>query len=170
VFPGTAELMTPFFFVFNKPYSDELRVAGARAFHRWAADFLAPAKGRLIGTAEPGPIIGDEAIKELRFAADHGLRGVYLPGSVESKALPPLTDRYFERFWAACDDMQLVLTVHVGWGEAQGNYLNVLEQIKKVQSKLKAEGKEEWTSVKLGKRPWGPWMSKPHPKPRRGTP
>jgi predicted TIM-barrel fold metal-dependent hydrolase len=141
--PGTQESTMPFFYVFNRSYPDELRLAGSRAYHRWAADFIAPSKGRLIGTADPGVAIDDATIRELSFVAERGFGGVYLPNHVQNKALPPLIDPYFERFWAACNDLSLVLTIHVGWGQPQGNYLDVISQIQKTQKKLEAEGHEK---------------------------
>jgi hypothetical protein len=45
--PATQCATLPFFFVVNKPRPPEVRAAGARAYHRWLADFMGlPRHGR----------------------------------------------------------------------------------------------------------------------------
>lgn len=132
VHPASQCATLPFFFVVNKPRSPEIRAAGQRAYHRWLADFMSRADGRLVGIAEPGPCLDmDETVAELRWCADHGYRGVFLPGATADPALPPLSDAYFEPFWAACDELGLVLEVHAGWGQSQERTWELFDMIKK---------------------------------------
>jgi predicted TIM-barrel fold metal-dependent hydrolase len=132
VHPATQCATLPFFFVVNKPRSPEVRAAGQRAYHRWLADFMFRAEGRLVGIAEPGPCLDmNETITELRWCADHGYRGVFLPGATADPALPPLSDPYFEPFWATCDELGLVLEVHAGWGQSQEQTWELFDLIKK---------------------------------------
>jgi predicted TIM-barrel fold metal-dependent hydrolase len=132
VHPASQCATLPFFFVVNKPRSPEIRAAGQRAYHRWLADFMSRADGRLVGIAEPGPCLDmDETVAELRWCADHGFRGAFLPGATADPALPPLSDSYFEPFWAACAELGLVLEVHAGWGQSQERTWELFDMIKK---------------------------------------
>jgi predicted TIM-barrel fold metal-dependent hydrolase len=45
--------------------------------------------------------------------------------------LPPLSDPYFEPYWAACDELGLVLEVHAGWGQSQARTWELFDMIKK---------------------------------------
>jgi predicted TIM-barrel fold metal-dependent hydrolase len=132
VLPGSGWTGTPFFYQFNRVYPDDVRMAGVRAYHRWLADAMVPAKGRLLCTAEPGPARDiNEAISEVRFCAEHGFRGVYVPGQLKVAGAPPIYDPHYEPFWAACNDMGLVLTVHVGFGGEQGPFTDIVKEVKK---------------------------------------
>jgi predicted TIM-barrel fold metal-dependent hydrolase len=141
LYPGANNAMTPFFYPFNKPYPDDVRWAGTKAHHRWLAEVIAPAKGRLIGCAEPGPSLNmDETIDELRFVAERGFRAVFVPGFIRIPALPPLFDRHFEPFWAACNDLGLVLTIHAGWNGKPGGVGRVIEEFVKLRRAKKDAG------------------------------
>jgi predicted TIM-barrel fold metal-dependent hydrolase len=133
--------MTPFFYTFNKPYPDDVRMAGTRAYHRWVADMIAPSNGRLIAVGEPGPSIDmAETLTELRFIADRGFRGVFVPGYVHNPAMLPLFDAHYEPYWAACNDMNLVLHLHAGWGMKQGGFTTLMDEIDKARQKLDVAG------------------------------
>jgi predicted TIM-barrel fold metal-dependent hydrolase len=121
VHPGHQNATLPFFGIVNKPVSADLRAAGQRAYHRWLVDFMSGAEGRLVGVAEPGPCVDmNETVRELRWAADHGFVSVGLPGTTADPDLPPLYDEHFEPFFASCEDLGLVLSVHAGFGLRQG--------------------------------------------------
>lgn len=131
IHPATQCATLPFFFVVNKPRPADVRAAGQRAYHRWLADFMGDADGRLVGIAEPGPCLDmDATLAELRWCAEHGYRGVFLPGATADPALPPLSDPYFEPFWAACEELELVLEVHAGWGQSQERTWAIFDMIK----------------------------------------
>lgn len=122
---------TPFFSHVNRVRSPELQLAGARAHNRWLSDFLAPAGGRLLGVAEPGPCHDMAAtVAELRWAAAHGFVSVTMPGGIADADLPPLHDDHFEPFFAACEELHLVVSIHAGWGGVQGAFLDAIGRIK----------------------------------------
>jgi predicted TIM-barrel fold metal-dependent hydrolase len=130
VFPGQQFASLPFFSTANAVYPPELRAAGARAYHRWLADRMADADGRLYGVGDPGPCLDlDTTVRELQWLADHGFVSVGVPGTVADPALPPLFDPYYERLWAACADLGLVLSIHAGWGQRQGLMFKFLERM-----------------------------------------
>jgi len=133
VLSGAQCATVPFFGPLNEEHPADLRAAGARAYHRWLADAIAQAKGRLIGVANCGPCVDmDDTIKELEWVAERGFRSVSVPGIITDPALPSLADPYFEPFWKACADLGLVLSVHAGHGHPQGKMLRFLERISQV--------------------------------------
>jgi predicted TIM-barrel fold metal-dependent hydrolase len=119
--PGTQVASLPFFSPANAPRPPDVRAAGARAYHRWLADFMSECGGRAFGVAEAGPCLDlGETIAELEWCAAHGFVSVTPPNNTADPSLPPLYDPYFEPFWSACEDLGLVLTTHAGWnGEQQ---------------------------------------------------
>jgi predicted TIM-barrel fold metal-dependent hydrolase len=133
IHPATQVATLPFFAQVNKPRPPDVRAAGQRAYHRWLADFMAASGGRMIGVAEPGPCLDmDYTVKELTWCAEHGFRSVFLPGATADEALPPLSDPYFAPFWAACDELELVLGVHAGWGQSQQRTWETFAMLKKM--------------------------------------
>ena len=140
---GHGMATTPFFSVANDPYPPELRAAGAKAFHRWLAEFAAVGHGRLIPIADPGPCLDmDAAVVELRWIRDAGFRGVYLPGAVHDPSLPPHHDRSFDPFWAACEELGLVLVLHAAFGAEQGRVLGMLRRKQALKDELVARNPE----------------------------
>jgi hypothetical protein len=100
---GHQNSILPFFSVMNEPYPADLRAAGFRAYHRWAADFMAHAPGRLVGVADPGTSLDfDETRAELTWCRDHGFVAVSLPQQVWDDSLPAIHDAYYEPFWQIC--------------------------------------------------------------------
>jgi predicted TIM-barrel fold metal-dependent hydrolase len=127
---GTQCSTSPFFSPSNKAYPADVRAAGAKAYHRWAADFMAASGGRLIGVAEPGPCLDlVQTETELRWLAANGFASVMLPGATLDPSLPPLHDPYYERFWAVAEELGLVLSIHAGWGAPQGAVFKIFEII-----------------------------------------
>jgi predicted TIM-barrel fold metal-dependent hydrolase len=117
---GHQVAIPPFFAVINHEFPAGHRAAGARAYHRQLADFMAESNGRLFGIGDPGPCLDmDATVAELRWLASHGFVGVAPPGQVADPALPPLVDRSYEPFWATCAEHGLVLTVHAAYGLGQ---------------------------------------------------
>jgi predicted TIM-barrel fold metal-dependent hydrolase len=96
---------------------------------------MAAAGGRLVGVAEPGPCLDmDETIRELTWAADHGFVSVSLPGTTADPDLPPLHDTHFEPFFAACEDLGLVLSIHAGFGLRQGVFFEFHARIQEAMT------------------------------------
>jgi predicted TIM-barrel fold metal-dependent hydrolase len=124
--------ITPFFTMLSRPQAAELRSAGARAHHRWFIDKMGPGKDRIFGVADPGACEDIAAtVKEIHWCADRGFVAVGCPHAVEDNDLPPLYHpTYFEPFWKACVERDLVLSVHFGYGSKQGNFFRFLEKVK----------------------------------------
>ena len=90
----------------------ELASVGFTIYNRWLAEFCAVAPERLIGLAHIPLWDIDAAVGEVRWAADHGLRGVNFPS-----ARPQWTqfnEPYWDPFWAVVEETGLVLATHAG--------------------------------------------------------
>ena len=94
-----------------------LRLAGIRAHNRWLADFCSLAPERRAGIAQILINDVDEAIKDVQFSKEHGLRGgVLLPGRPDDSDPAPLFDPVYDPLWAACQDLDVTITHHGGQG------------------------------------------------------
>ncbi len=130
VHAGTQSGTMPFFSQVNKRHPAELRAVGARAYHRWFAERMAESGHRIHGVGDPGPCHDMEAtVRELHWMADHGFVAVGPPGIIKDTTLPPLSDRHFDPFWAACEERQLVISVHAGYGTPQGSFFDFAAKV-----------------------------------------
>jgi predicted TIM-barrel fold metal-dependent hydrolase len=121
VFPNT---VPPFFptgaLVARPPTPDELprRLAGIRAHNRWMAAWCAEEPVRRAGMAQIFLNDVDEAIADVRFAAENGLRGGILLPAVppDCPHLEPLYSEAYDPLWAVCQDLGVVVNHHSGGG------------------------------------------------------
>lgn len=131
VFPNT---VPPFykkaFHIAAPPTPDEyeLALAGTRAHNRWLAEFCQemPARRAGIGLIHLNDV--DDAIEDVKWIAENGLRGgVLLPlPSPGEHWLRPLNHPDYDRLWAVIQDHDLVMNQHSGQGsppyaDAQGS-------------------------------------------------
>ena len=121
VFPNT---VPPFFptgqLVARPPTPEEFprRLAGIRAHNRWMAAWCAEEPVRRAGMAQIFLNDVDEAIADVRFAAENGLRGGILLPAVppDCPHLEPLYSEAYDPLWAACQDLGVVVNHHSGGG------------------------------------------------------
>jgi predicted TIM-barrel fold metal-dependent hydrolase len=101
-----------------RPEDFERTLAGIRAHNRWLRDFCAQDPDRRAGIGLILPNDLDEAIADIEFIAESGLRGgVLLPLIPEDCGwLKPLYDRSWDRVFAAIQDHDLVMNQHSGQG------------------------------------------------------
>jgi len=111
-----------------RPEEYEHALAGTRAHNRWLAEFCreAPARRAGIGLIHLNDL--DDAIEDVKWIAENGLRGgVLLPlPSPAEHWLKPLNHRDYDRLWAVIQDCDLVIDQHSGQGsppycEGQGS-------------------------------------------------
>ena len=111
-----------------RPEEYEHLLAGTRAHNRWLADFCreSPDRRAGIGLIHLNDI--DDAIEDVKWIAENGLRGgVLLPlPSPAEHWIRPLNHPDYDRLWAVIEDCDLVLNQHSGQGsppypEAQGS-------------------------------------------------
>jgi predicted TIM-barrel fold metal-dependent hydrolase len=89
----------------------ELEAECARIYTDWIIDYCSAAPDRLIGLAMLSVYDIDGAIKEMERCRKAGL-----PGSVIWQVPPPelaFTSDHYERFWAAAQDMNMPVNLHI---------------------------------------------------------
>lgn len=101
-----------------RPEDFEHALAGIRAHNRWLKDFCAedPERRAGIGLILPNDL--DEAIKDIEFIAEAGLRGGVLLPLIppDCNWLTPLYDPAWNNVLAAIQDNDLVINQHSGQG------------------------------------------------------
>ena len=87
----------------NNVYPLDAWAAGARAWNRWAADTFGFAMDRFLVVGAIGPCTDmDDTLRDLRWIADQGFTGTFLPGFLRHADMPPLYDPYWDPFWSVC--------------------------------------------------------------------
>jgi predicted TIM-barrel fold metal-dependent hydrolase len=121
IFPNTVPPFYPKAFHISGPPTPEQYEryrAGTRAHNRWLAEFCAelPERRAGIGLIHLNDV--DDAIEDVAWIAEHGLRGgVLLPLPAPSDVhLKPLYHPDYDRLWAAIQDHDLVVNQHSGQG------------------------------------------------------
>ena len=101
-----------------KPEDYEHRRAGLQAHNRWLVDFCASRPGTRAGIGQIFLNDVDDAIEDATWIKEHGLRGgVLLPNvAPDVKWVKPLYDPYYDPLWAACQDLDIPVTLHGGTG------------------------------------------------------
>ncbi|MGV0814949.1 amidohydrolase family protein [Mycolicibacterium boenickei] len=94
---------------------DRLEDLGVRIYNRWLADFVSTAPERSAGIAHI-PISDPAAcVREVKWAAEAGLRGINLPAPRND--IPMLNDPLWEPLWSICEETGMSLNTHGGGGE-----------------------------------------------------
>jgi predicted TIM-barrel fold metal-dependent hydrolase len=121
IFPNTVPPFYPGFVLFaGPPTADEYehRRAGIAAHNRWMVDFCnrKPAQRAGIGQFFLNDI--DDAIDDVTWIKEHGLRGGVLLPTVapDVKWVKPLYDPCYDPLWAALQDLELPVNLHSGTG------------------------------------------------------
>ncbi|NQZ94958.1 MAG: amidohydrolase family protein [Myxococcales bacterium] len=96
----------------------ELQWAGARAHNRWLAEFCQMAPERRAGVAiVPATWDIDEAIREVRWARENGLRSIMIPVIWGDHA--PYHHPCYDPLWATCQDLETVVHFHSGPADSE---------------------------------------------------
>ncbi len=101
-----------------RPEEYEFALAGIRAHNRWLKDFCAEDPDRRAGIGLILPNDLDEAIRDIEFIAEAGLRGGVLLPLIPPDChwLKPLFDPAWDKVYAAIQDHDLVMNQHSGQG------------------------------------------------------
>jgi predicted TIM-barrel fold metal-dependent hydrolase len=108
IFPNAYNV--PFDAFPDAPGDPALRLAGARAYNRWLADRIDHSSGRQVGIALITLDDIEASVRELRRAAESGLRGVLLPIGMFGQAL--YNHERYEPLWALCEEASLPVHTH----------------------------------------------------------
>jgi predicted TIM-barrel fold metal-dependent hydrolase len=99
----------------DRDHDPDLHAAGQRAYNRWLADFIDPA--RQVGLALIASHDVDAAVAEIEWAASSSLRGVLFDGVVSDLPLP--YEPYHDPIWRACAESGLAVHYHAGAGSKE---------------------------------------------------
>ncbi|GIU90770.1 MAG: hypothetical protein KatS3mg010_1869 [Acidimicrobiia bacterium] len=121
VFPNTVPPFFPSFVLFAqppKPEEYEHRLAGIRAHNRWLVDWCGEFAERRAGVGQIFLNDVDDAIADVRWIKEHGLRGgILLPNiAPDVKWVRPLYDPYYDPLWKVCEDLEVPVNLHSGTG------------------------------------------------------
>jgi predicted TIM-barrel fold metal-dependent hydrolase len=122
---GDGRICGLFFESSNQIYPLDVCQAGVKAYHRWLADEFGKDKDRLIllGIVGCAPWRNmDEILAEVDWLADQGYAATNMPGFTTYLHQPPLFDPYWDPFWAKIEERGLMLWMHAGYGEQQGEF------------------------------------------------
>ncbi|NNE72369.1 MAG: amidohydrolase [Acidimicrobiales bacterium] len=118
VFPNTVPPFFPTGVVVAPAPSPETfrkRLEGIRAHNRWLADFVGRYPNQRVGLAQILLNDVDEAIADVRWCHDHGIKGVLLPGaSPDTPWIEPLSSAAYDPLWAVCQELDMPVTHHAG--------------------------------------------------------
>lgn len=122
IFPNTVPPFFPSFVLFAKPPTDEeylRRRAGIQAHNRWLKDFCDQFPERRAGVGQIFVNDVDDAIEDVRWIKENGLRGgILLPNiAPDVKWVKPLYDPAYDRLWAVCEELEVPVNVHTGSGQ-----------------------------------------------------
>ena len=92
----------------------ELARVGQRMYNEWLAEFVSVEPERHVGLAHLPMWDPDAAVEELEWAREAGLRGVNFPA--QRAEFIPYEDPRWERFWSACESLEMPLATHGGGG------------------------------------------------------
>ena len=121
VFPNTVPPFFPSFVLFAKPPTDEEyphRRAGVHAHSRWLKDWCNEYPERRAGVGQIFLNDVDDAIEDVRWIKENGLRGgILLPNiAPDVKWVKPLYDPVYDPLWEVCQDLEVPVNVHSGTG------------------------------------------------------
>jgi predicted TIM-barrel fold metal-dependent hydrolase len=128
VFPNTVPPFFPSFVLFAKPPTAEEyrhRRAGVHAHNRWLVDWCDEFPERRAGVGQIFLNDVDDAIEDVRWIKEHGLRGgILLPNiAPDVKWVKPLYDPIYDPLWKVCEDLEIPVNVHSGTGNPDyGSY------------------------------------------------
>jgi predicted TIM-barrel fold metal-dependent hydrolase len=124
LFPNTIPPFFPSFVLFSPPPAPEdytHRLAGIRAHNRWCADFVAEYPERRAGMGQIFVNDIDDAVADVRWIKEHGLRGGILIPNIppDVKWIKPLHHPDYDPLWAVCQELDVPVNSHGGTGSPE---------------------------------------------------
>lgn len=98
----------------------ERRWAGLQAHNRWLVDFCSELPHQRRGLIQIFPNDVDDAVREIRWAAQSPVvGGVLMPAVPPNHAVDPIFARRYDPIWEACQEAGLPICTHTGSGEPE---------------------------------------------------
>jgi predicted TIM-barrel fold metal-dependent hydrolase len=121
IFPNTVPPFFPSFVLFAqppKPDEYEHRLAGIRAHNRWLKDFVSEQPDRRAGIGQIFLNNTEDAIADVKWCHENGLRGGVLVGSVPPTTdwIKPLYHPDHDPVWRVCEELGVPVNAHSGTG------------------------------------------------------
>jgi predicted TIM-barrel fold metal-dependent hydrolase len=121
IFPNTVPPFFPSFVLFAPPPPPEAyehRLAGIRAHNRWLVDWCNEYPERRAGIGQIFLNDVDDALADVRWIKEHGLRGgILLPNIPPDVSwVKPLYDPCYEPLWSLCEELGVPVHSHGGIG------------------------------------------------------
>ncbi len=107
-----AEVLYPSI-LFNVYQVEENEVIQAtfEAYNDWLNDYIGKAPGRLFGLGAIQLRDLDSALREMQRVKDMGFVGLCVPCTAPPEL--PFSDPYYDRFWAAAEEAEMPLAMHI---------------------------------------------------------
>ncbi|MGE0878823.1 MAG: amidohydrolase family protein [Acidimicrobiia bacterium] len=139
LYPNTVPPFYPGFVLFAgppKPDEYELRRAGIKAHNRWLVDFCGRRPHQRAGIGQFFLNDIDDAIADITWIAEQGLRGGVLLPTVAPDVtwVKPLYDPEYDRLWAAIQDLDVIVNLHTGTGSPNYGRYPAVPQIMVVET------------------------------------
>jgi predicted TIM-barrel fold metal-dependent hydrolase len=139
IFPGDARAILPLVPMLRR-YPQDVVAAGVRAYHRWLVDTFGAHSDRMLLVGDPGSGVDVEAmLAELRWLGEHGFVATQVP-NVRGRGLRPLHDEYFDPYWSLCEELDLTVALHAGYGSEQCEFI---DKIHEIERNMKAAGRSD---------------------------
>jgi predicted TIM-barrel fold metal-dependent hydrolase len=90
-----------------------------QAYNNWLYEYMRPAPGRLFGLGAIQLRDLDQATDEMRRVKEMGFVGLAIPCTAPPDK--PYSDPFYDPFWAAAEDSQMPLTMHI-FAQASANH------------------------------------------------
>jgi len=121
IFPNTVPPFFPTFVLFAqppKPADYAKRRAGIQAHNRWLEEFCGRFPERRAGIGQIFIHDIDDAIEDVTWIKEHGLRGGILLPTVPPDVdwIKPLNHPDYDRLWRVCEDLEVPINCHGGTG------------------------------------------------------
>jgi predicted TIM-barrel fold metal-dependent hydrolase len=110
-----AEVLYPSI-IFNVYQIEDLNIVKATfaSYNDWVTDYMSQAPDHLFGLASVQLYDLDEAIQEMERGKKAGHVGVGIPATAPPDR--PYSDPWYDKFWAAAQDMKMPMTMHIFTG------------------------------------------------------
>ncbi len=118
-----AEVLYPSI-IFNVYQIEDVDIVKATfsSYNDWVTDYISQSPDRLFGLASVQLYDPDEGIREMERGKKDGHVGVGIPATAPPDR--PYSDPWYDKFWAAAQDMNMPLTMHIFTGATANHGLS----------------------------------------------